>query len=188
MRPSLPALALVALSALQALTAVPVDAGNRIASHPAAEDAASASATKFAEPGAGLLTGGQPDARDLAQLYMQGVRTIIDLRAGDEDRGFDEAAEVARLGMTYMTLPIAGKDAITPENAEALQALLREHGGGTLVHCASGNRVGALLALGAARAGASREEALALGRRAGLKSLEPVVAAQLETADAPSAE
>ncbi|GAB3512089.1 prolyl oligopeptidase family serine peptidase [Pseudoxanthomonas daejeonensis] len=134
----------------------------------------------FAEPRAGLRTGGQPDAGDLARLQAQGVRTVIDLRGAGEARGFDEAAETARLGMAYVTLPIAGKDDITPANADALRALLERHGdAGVLVHCASGNRVGALLALDAARAGAPAGEALALGRKAGLKSLEPVVAAQL---------
>jgi uncharacterized protein (TIGR01244 family) len=187
MRPSLLALALVALSPLHSVASTPVEAGTAITSDPAGASP-SGSATKFVEPAAGLRTGGQPDARDLAQLHAQGVRTVIDLRATGEDRGFDEAAEVARLGMTYVALPIAGKDDITPENAQALQVLLREHGDGTLVHCASGNRVGALLALGAARSGASHEEALALGHRAGLTSLEPVVAAQLDAGGAPSPE
>uniref|UniRef100_UPI00190FA714 beta-lactamase hydrolase domain-containing protein n=2 Tax=Gammaproteobacteria TaxID=1236 RepID=UPI00190FA714 len=66
-----------------------------------------------------------------------------------EDRGYDQAAEVRRLGMDYIALPIAGKDDITPANAAALHALLKERDGEVLLHCASGNRVGALLALAA---------------------------------------
>ena len=135
---------------------------------------------KFAEPRAGLRTGGQPDARDLAQLRAQGVHAVIDLRAAGEERGFDEAAEAARLGMAYVALPVAGKDDLTATNARALAALLAKHGDGVLVHCASGNRVGALLALAAAQEGASPADALELGRQAGLRSLEPVVAARLE--------
>ena len=140
---------------------------------------------KFAEPRDGLRTGGQPDAHDLAALRAQGVRTVIDLRGTGEDRGFDEAAEAARLGMAYVALPVAGKDEVTPARADALQALLDRHGDGVLVHCASGNRAGALLALAAARSGMPADDALAFGRKAGLTSLEPVVAAQLATAGAP---
>lgn len=139
-----------------------------------------APATEFTRPRAGLHTGGQPTADDLARLQAQGVHTVIDLRGEQEDRGYDEAAEAQRLGLRYIALPIAGKDDITPANAASLHALLERQDGAVLLHCASGNRVGALLALGAARIdGASPQDALALGREAGLKSLEPVVAEQL---------
>ena len=136
--------------------------------------------TAFAEPRPGLRTGGQPTLRDLERLQAQGVRTVIDLRGTGEDRGFDEAAEARRLGLEYVALPIAGKDDVNPANASALQALLREHGDGVLLHCGSGNRVGALLALGAAAGGAPRAQALALGRNAGMTSLETRVAEQLD--------
>ena len=82
--------------------------------------------------------------------------------------------------MDYIALPIAGVDDITPANAAALHALLKERDGEVLLHCASGNRVGALLALAAVQVdGASPEAALTLGRAAGLKSLEPVVMERL---------
>ena len=115
-----------------------------------------------------------------ARLQAEGVRTVIDLRAPQEDRGYDQAAEVRRLGMDYIAQPIAGKDDITPANAAALHALRKERDGDVLLHCASGNRVGALLALAAVQVdGASPEAALTLGRAAGLKSLEPVVMERL---------
>ncbi|MBA3928206.1 MAG: hypothetical protein C0521_01320 [Xanthomonas sp.] len=138
-----------------------------------------AHATDFNRPQPGLHTGGQPSQDDLARLKSEGVRTVIDLRGAQEDRGYDEAAEAQRLGLAYLVLPIAGKDDVTPENAKALGDLLRAQDGDVLLHCASGNRVGALLALDAAARGASREEALELGRKAGLKSLEPVVVERL---------
>jgi uncharacterized protein (TIGR01244 family) len=140
---------------------------------------------KFAEPRAGLHTGGQPTAQDLERLQAQGVRTVIDLRGADEDRGFDEAAEARRLGLEYVALPIAGKDEVNPANAAALEALLREHGDGVLLHCGSGNRVGALLALGAAGEGMPREQALEFGRQAGMKSLETRVVEQLDAPQQP---
>ncbi|WP_394696091.1 beta-lactamase hydrolase domain-containing protein [Pseudoxanthomonas japonensis] len=138
-----------------------------------------AHATDFAQPQPGLHTGGQPSQDDLARLKSEGVRTVIDLRGPQEDRGYDEAAEAQRLGLHYIALPITGKDDVTPANAKALGDLLRAQDGDVLLHCASGNRVGALLAMDAAARGVPREEALELGRKAGLKSLEPVVAEQL---------
>ena len=127
-----------------------------------------------------LYAGGQPTARDLASLKAQGVHTVIDLRADAEDRGYDEAAEAARLGLRYLPMPIAGAADITPAQARALDGLLDQAGdAGVLLHCASGNRVGALLALAAALAGSPPGEALDLGRRAGLRSLEPVVAERI---------
>ncbi|MFT3670154.1 MAG: sulfur transferase domain-containing protein [Pseudoxanthomonas sp.] len=90
--------------------------------------------------------------------------------------------EVEALGMTYIALPISGKEDIGAANAQALHALLQGREGKVLLHCASGNRVGALLALGAAQIdGLPADDALALGRAAGLKSLEPVVVEQLAT-------
>ena len=83
-----------------------------------------AAAHDFVQPRPGLHTGGQPSRDDLARLQAEGVRTVIDLRAPQEDRGYDQAAEVRRLGMDYIALPIAGEDDITPANAAALHALL----------------------------------------------------------------
>ena len=141
-----------------------------------------AHATDFAQPQPGPHTGGQPSQDDLARLKSEGVRTVIDLRGPQEDRGYDEAAEAQRLGLHYIALPIAGKDDITPANAAALHALLKERDGEVLLHCASGNRVGALLALAAVQVdGASPEAALTLGRAAGLKLLPTVACAARTT-------
>lgn len=135
--------------------------------------------TDFTQFAPGLYSGGQPTAEDLARLSARGVRTVINLRGADEDAGFDEPAEAARLGLRYVAIPVGGPADVTPDTAARLtQALDSARGaGGTLVHCASGNRVGALVALdqGLAR-GATRDAALALGRAAGLVSLEPHVA------------
>ena len=136
--------------------------------------------TRFAEVRPGLHAGGQPTAADLARMQAQGVHTVIDLRGENADRGYDEAAEARRLGLAYVALPVTGADGITAANAEALQALLDAHRNGVLLHCASGNRAGALLALGHANAGMPRDQALALGRAAGLKSLEPAVIERMQ--------
>ena len=148
--------------------------------------AAPASATEFAEPRPGLHTGAQPTAEDLATLSQQGVRTVIDLRTDEEDRGFDEATEVERQGMRYVRLPVGGADDLTAANAAALKQALDESGDGVLLHCASGNRVGALLALMAAQhEDATPAQAMDFGKRAGLKSLEPAVAEKLGATPTP---
>lgn len=137
-------------------------------------------AGEFSQPRPGLHTGGQPTAEQLDRFAAQGVRTVIDLRGPGEDRGYDEAAAAARLGLRYERLPIGGPEDLTPANTTALQRLLQDGDGEVLLHCASGNRVGALLALMAQQQeGASREQALQLGREAGLKSLTPVVEEKL---------
>lgn len=128
----------------------------------------------------GITSAGQPDEAALEVFADAGYATVIDLRGAGEDRGFDEAAVVEDLGLHYVTLPIAGKDAISFDNARKLDGLLKEYPGPVLVHCGSGNRVGALLALRASLDGADDEKALALGREGGLSSLEGVVRERLD--------
>lgn len=146
-----------------------------------------AQAGDIMQPRTGLHTAGQPSLEQIDALAKQGVRTVIDLRADGEDRGYDEAAELKARGLAYRRLPIAGAQDLTPANAAALKKLLAESGDGVLLHCASGNRVGALLALMAAQEeGATPQQALELGKRAGMKSLAPAVEEKLGVA-APAA-
>jgi uncharacterized protein (TIGR01244 family) len=130
----------------------------------------------YRQPRPGLLTGGQPDAAAWPLAATAGVTTVITLRAGGELGGRDEAAEVAAAGLDYMQLPVDGAADITVGNAARLWGMIEAARGTVLVHCGSGNRVGALLALAAAsEGGMSPVEALAYGRSAGLTSAEPRV-------------
>ena len=126
----------------------------------------------------GLYASGQPSPQDLAGLAVRGVRTVINLRTPDEPIEYDEPGEAKRLGLRYVAIPVAGPQDITAETVAWFSRELEQAGrhGGTLVHCASSNRVGALLALdrGLTR-GASRKYAIAFGRAAGLTTLEPLV-------------
>ena len=124
------------------------------------------------------LAGGQPTADELAALAEQGFETVINLRMPDEDATTAEVAE--ELGMNYVSLPIDGSAGLTEENAIAFAELLGELEGPAVVHCGSGNRVGAMYALKAFYVdGMSSEEALAVGQEAGLTSLEDSVREQL---------
>ncbi len=144
--------------------------------------AASAAAATLHQPRPQLITAGQPSAQQLRDAAAAGVSTVIDLRQPDEERGYDEAALAEQLGLRYVRLPIAGAGGITEDNARTLQRLLRQDPGSTLLHCASGNRAGALLALINGRLeGAPVDAALQLGRDAGMTSLEPAARAVLAT-------
>lgn len=121
----------------------------------------------------GLHAGGQPSAAQLQALAAQGVRTVIDLRQPDEDRGYDETAQAEALGLRYVRIPVAGAEGLDAANVRAVYQALQQSQGPVLLHCASGNRAGAVLALVNARyEQATPEQALPLGQRAGLKSLE----------------
>lgn len=127
-------------------------------------------------PSDGLCTGGRPQPQHLVQASERGVRRVINLCPHAEDPGYDEAGLVAQLGMQYVNIPVAGPGDLTQANAQRLADALAEGEGAVLVHCASGNRVGALFALKTHYIdGKSIEEALADGRAHGLKAMEPTV-------------
>lgn len=126
----------------------------------------------FKQPRTNLLTGGQPTSAAWSALGAAGVGTVINLRPDSELDGRDESAEVAGAGLAYHQIAVDGADDITVANALALWKLIDQAEGKVAVHCASGNRVGALLALGAAQHGMDTEAAVAFGRSAGLGSAE----------------
>ena len=130
------------------------------------------------EPVPGVVTAGQPTAAQLEELARAGVAIVADLRGAGEDRGFDEPAAVARLGLEYRSIPVDGGSIGAPE-FEAVRSLLRARGTRpVLVHCKSANRVGAALipwlVLDLHR---SPDDALAIARRVGLRSDEMARAA-----------
>lgn len=126
-------------------------------------------------PEEGVLSGGQPTLEHLDRLAEAGYATVVNLRAPEEE-GQLAAEEYTSRGFEYAVLPIAGADGITAENAAALAEWIADASKRPIVvHCGSGNRVGALLALDAHASGRSPEEALAFGLENGLTRLEPVV-------------
>jgi uncharacterized protein (TIGR01244 family) len=130
-------------------------------------------------PATGYVSTGQPDAETLRIIAEAGYVAVVDLRTAEEPRGFDEAATARELGLSYVSLPIGDADDISYKNAAALDKALAAFDGPVLLHCASGNRVGALFALSAKARGASDEEALARGDAAGLTRSKGVVEQRL---------
>lgn len=121
----------------------------------------------------------KPD--DIAVLARAGIRNVIDLSDDSETPDFDEASAVRAAGMDYDNLPIHGADDLSEDNVRRFDALVAAAGNRpTLIHCASSNRVGALMALRAANLqGASAEIALETGKAWGLTKLEPAVRERL---------
>lgn len=161
------ACAVVTLNACSAERIVTADS-------PAKVDLQQVLVTGEVAPVGGITPAGQPDAAALKVFADNGYGAVIDLRRRGEDRGLDEKAVIEELGMKYVSMPI-GRDGINYENARALDELLAGFDEPVLLHCGSSNRVGALLALRASLAGADDEEALRIGRKAGLTGLESEV-------------
>ncbi|RMG42887.1 MAG: hypothetical protein D6718_13295 [Acidobacteria bacterium] len=132
----------------------------------------------------GVLTGGQPTAEQLRRAAEAGYRTVVNLRTEGEAGSLpDEPDLVRRLGLRYVAIPVDHAAGLTEDNVRALHEILEDpEARPMIVHCASGNRVGALFALHARMfEGLPPEEALAAGRQAGLTRLEPEVRRRLES-------
>ncbi len=96
-------------------------------------------------PVPGVATAGQPGAQAWGSLARAGFKSVIDLRDDDEPRGHDERGEVERVGLTYVSIPVS-HDTLSDSQFDAVRTLLRDPTNRpALVHCATANRVGALL-------------------------------------------
>jgi len=124
--------------------------------------------------------GGQPSAEQLREAAAAGLKTVVNL-CGSHECGWDEQQVCESLGLRYSHVPVTGACDLTRDSSQALHDALHDCPRPVLVHCGSGMRVGALFALKARHVdGAGPEEALELGRRAGLGGgLEAAVRALL---------
>lgn len=122
---------------------------------------------------ANALASGQPTEDQFRTLAENGVKHIVNLRGPDE-QDWDEEALVESLGMQYHSIPVVGAEGISSENAQSLSRLLADISGEpVLVHCASANRVGALVAISAREErGMDVEAAIAEGKGWGLNQIE----------------
>ncbi|MAR91652.1 MAG: sulfur transferase domain-containing protein [Pseudomonadota bacterium] len=122
------------------------------------------------------LACGLPSEQDLQAAADKGVKTVINLCPTEETPPM-EPGLVTQLGMQYFNIPIRSAQDLTREAAGQLAEIMDncDHHP-VLIHCRSANRVGALLALQAYwYEGKSAQEALQLGRNAGMTKLEPAV-------------
>ena len=131
-----------------------------------------------------LITGGQPDTSDIEALAKAGVKTVINFRAEGEFSGYNEQQRVEEHGMQYRHFPIDAKAALNKANVQKFHDMLNATSGKTFLHCGSGNRVGALFALEAFwHKGATAEEAIEIGKAAGLTKLQGYVETVIKSED-----
>lgn len=123
---------------------------------------------------AGLLVGGQPTAEHLKAIQEAGYQTVISLRTENERGDEGEPALVERLGMKFVSIPVAGPSGLTPENARALSKALDEQDAlPAVVHCRIGERAAALLGLEAFVVDrVTPSAAIDLAKQLGMKKLE----------------
>ncbi len=126
----------------------------------------------------GLAAAGRPTPPALEQLKAQGFRTVIDLSTTGENGVAEEKAALERQGLRYVSVPVTAAT-FSAADVDAVQAVLDDADAGPiLLHCASSNRVGAVWAVIQSRAGRPMEEAIAEGKRVGLRSASMIEAAQ----------
>ena len=131
-----------------------------------------------------VLTGGQPTFDQIKKASETGFKTVINLRTDNElPDPAQEKVWVEGSGMKYFHIPVAVTEGFTPQNAKVFAEALSKHENYPLiVHCKSGERVGAMFALKAFHIDEKEiEEALLIGERAGLIKLAPTVKKILES-------
>ncbi len=129
----------------------------------------------------GLLIGGQPSPEQLKAIQEAGYRTVITLRTDSERGDEGEQATVERLGMKFVRIPVAGAAGLTEDNARSLgKALGQEDVLPAVLHCASGQRVSALLGLKAFVVDRkSAAAAIDLAKSLGIKKHEAALRARI---------
>ena len=94
---------------------------------------------KYASVGDDLFIGGQPTEKALRDLKAKGVTTVINLRMPQEMEqiGFDEAALIKELGMTYVHIPMRGtpENPYGPKQLDTFAQAIASAKGKVLLHC-----------------------------------------------------
>ena len=137
----------------------------------------------FQVPLDGVLTGGQPTFDQIKQAAETGFKAVVNLRTDNElPDPAQELIWVEGAGMKYFHIPVSVPEGLTPQKTEVFADVLsKPENYPLIVHCKSGNRVGAMFALKAFHIdGNGIEEALSIGERAGLIKLAPTVRKILE--------
>ncbi|WP_296206492.1 beta-lactamase hydrolase domain-containing protein [Psychrobacter sp. UBA3962] len=131
-------------------------------------------------PDANTVVTGKLSPEKITKIAEAGIEHIINLQP-DSELTFDEKSAVEAAGIHYTHLPISGANDLKQINLlEFDKALRTHHGKKTLLHCGSGNRVGACIALRAGwLRGRKMDTALERGKEHGLESLEEEVRMRL---------
>lgn len=121
----------------------------------------------------GYVLGGLPNKQQFDEAYAAGFESAMSLMANDEEGIREIAPYASSLGVRYIRFTVRGKDDLNESMAWQFASTLGMLGRPTIIHSANGERVGAMFALMAFFVDeAPAEEALAIGKRAGMGSLE----------------
>jgi len=94
---------------------------------------------KFASVGDDFFIGGQPTEKALRELKAKGVTTVVNLRMPSEmaQIGFDEAALLKELGISYVHIPMRGspENPYGPKELDRFAATVAAAQGKVLLHC-----------------------------------------------------
>ncbi len=124
-----------------------------------------------------LAVAGRPSPEAVAKLKELGFRTAIDLRQPSEGVAIVKEAVEAQ-GLKFVNVPVS-PDTFSLDDVLKVEAVLKDQSTApVLLYCASSNRVGGVVAVLEARRGRTKDEAIAEGRKAGLKSASMVKAAE----------
>lgn len=119
----------------------------------------------------GVFMASQPQPADFEQAKMGGIELVVNMRHDSEIKDFHEQTVVEGAGLKYIHLPWNGADELTDEIITESRRIFREEKRPMLVHCSSGNRVGAVwMAYRVLDEGVAMEEALKEAKMVGMKT------------------
>ncbi|HEX7613694.1 MAG TPA: sulfur transferase domain-containing protein [Thermoanaerobaculia bacterium] len=135
-----------------------------------------------------LAVSGKPSKEALAALKDAGFRTAIDLRQPAEGVPSARAAVEAQ-GLTFVSVPVSPETFSLGDAQKVAAVLSDQNAAPVLLFCSSSNRVGGVIAVVERTRGRSKEDALAEGKKAGLRSptMEKAVLKVLDEAPAKAA-
>lgn len=116
-----------------------------------------------------LFFSGQPNEEALKIAKARDIEVVINLRHPSESN-WDEEAVSKSLGLVYYNVPLSGKAPFSPAAIKEIDSLVKHHADKKiLMHCSSGNRAAAWLAIHLVEQhNAETNEALAVANKAGI--------------------
>ena len=116
-------------------------------------------------------SGGQPRPEHLAQLKIEGVKVVINLRPATEHRVELETDAAKEAGLRYINIPVVFTDPKDDQVAEFLKITDDPNNRPAFIHCAGAIRVGAFWMIRRVlRDGWTVEKAEAEAEKIGLKN------------------
>ncbi|MXS86413.1 hypothetical protein ABO04_11080 [Nitrosomonas sp. HPC101] len=115
-----------------------------------------------------IATSGALAQDSIRELAKHSFNTVIDLRVESEGTPSEKKA-VEAAGMTYINIPVTN-DGVNESQLTAFKRALEQASPPILIHCATGNRAGAMWTAYRLNEGVSPEIAFKEGRAAGMSA------------------